>query len=141
MPRNEKYSFKDFTGQDLTGLPASEFNDSEIVGSCFYREAPYDADSLGANAKEPSVDVFPLDVVGLVLTRCNLDNVTIPAGATVGDRNSNRRLRVQNDNQDWICDDSTYKPIELCNMKQAQRDGLNTDPANIPETRVTTNGD
>ncbi len=137
MTQNEKYSFKDFTGQDLTGLPASEFNDSEIVGSCFYREAPYDADSLGANAKDPRVDVFPLGVVGLVLTRCNLDNVTIPAGATMGDRSSHRKVRIQNDNQDWICDDSTYKPIELCNMKQAQRNGLNTDPANIPETRVT----
>jgi len=137
MPRNEKYSFKDFTGQDLTGLPASEFNDSEIVGSCFYREAPYDADSLGENAKDPRVDVFPSDVIGLVLTRCNLDNVTAPAGATVGDRSSHRKLRVQNDNQDWICDDLTHKPTEPANLKSHQLDGLNTDPANIPETRVT----
>ena len=53
MAINEKYSYKSFKRQDLRNIPAKEFNNSEIIGTCFHQD-------------EPNTDVFPIDVVGLV---------------------------------------------------------------------------
>lgn len=35
---NEKYSYKNLMNVDLSDVDASEFNNTEIYGSCFYQE-------------------------------------------------------------------------------------------------------
>lgn len=92
-----KYSFKDFTGWDLTAN--TDMSWIEIEGSCFSHETP---DS----------DVFPVDMSGTTLIDCNLDNCTIPPGNTVL-RGTQKRFLVQNDLNDWIVDElnQPIKPI------------------------------
>lgn len=136
MALNDKYSFRDLTGQTFLGVDPSEFNDSEIVGSCFYQESARDPDSPGAGAKDPSVNVFPPGMTGVTFTRCNLDNCKIPLGNTVGERNSHRKIRVQNDNRDWILADADDKPLEPTDKKLRIREGKSVDPKNIPSTRI-----
>jgi hypothetical protein len=119
---NEKYSFKDFMNQDFSGVDASEFNDTEIKGSCFYQED---------DAKE----IFPSDMTGVTFIRCNLDNVIIPAGATVDKSCINRRIKVQNDLEDWFLDGSS-QPTEPMHKDDYLRLGLSTDPADIPATKM-----
>ena len=77
MAINEKYSYKDWFGLNLTTKPASDFNDSEIVGACFSQDNPH-------------TDVFPAGVVSLTFTRCNLDNCNIPAGAILNRTSNNQ---------------------------------------------------
>jgi hypothetical protein len=66
---NEKYSYQDFTNISFKHLNASGFNDTVIVGSCFYQE-------ILDNVHE-WVDIFPDGVVNLQFKGCNLDNVLI----------------------------------------------------------------
>ena len=128
MAINEKHSFKDYTGQDLTGLPASEFNDSTVKGSCFYQEwVKGDPTTLK--------DVFPAGVTGLTLERCNLDNVKIPAGASVKG-GTNKRIRYQNDRDDWEVNGSD-EPVEPLNKKQRELLGISTLPLSIPTKEMT----
>ena len=70
---NEKYSYKDFTHISFKDLSADEFNDSEIIGSCFYIEA------------NDWVNTFPIDMQGVTFHRCNLDNCIIPDGNNISD--------------------------------------------------------
>ncbi len=101
---NKKYSFKDFTGQSFAHLPAEEFNNSEIIGSCFSQE-------------HKVRNIFPADMTGVHFRRCNLDNCFIPPGNVLKkdgwEKCSNRRFRVQNDGHDWIVDESG-NPVEPC---------------------------
>lgn len=136
MAINEKYSFKSFTHQTFTKVVASEFNDSEIVGSSFYQESAWDSDSLSVTPKDPMADVFPPLMTGVTFIRCNLDNCNIPAGNTVGERCSARKLRVQNDLEDWILD-VDHKPIEPIDKNRFEEKGVSILPKDIPATKQT----
>ena len=92
---SEKYSYKDFTGQTLDF--ATDLDNITIYGSCFSQEI------LDRH-------VFPENVTGLVLIKCNLDNVYLPAGATA-EQCSRRRFQAQEDGVDWILDENN-NPVE-----------------------------
>ena len=137
MAVNTKYSFHVFMRQSFVDVDPSEFNNTEIVGSCFYQESLWDGDSLSASPKDPLVDVFPPSMTGVTFVRCNLDNCNIPAGNVVGERCSHRKLRVQNDNEDWVLDGSS-KPLEPVDKKRFEEDGKSIDPKDIPAVKVET---
>lgn len=124
MTINEKYSFTDFMGQSFKDKPASDFNKTEIKGSCFYQEAKEkDAEVLK--------DIFPDGMMGVVFKRCDLNNVFVPPGNVVEDNCSHRRLKIQNDGCDWVLDDG-LKPIEPTDKKQRLREGWSISPKDIP---------
>lgn len=115
---NEKYSFKDFLDKKFTHLFTSEFNNSEIRGSCFYQQVV------------PNTQVFPTGITGVIFVECNLDNVLVPVGNTIKG-GCHRRIMIQNDLEDWIIDDS-LKPTEPINKIFFERLGLSVDPKDIP---------
>jgi len=119
MALNEKYSYHDFMHQSFTDVPVSEFNNSEIVGSCFYQE------------NKPNHVIFPSGMTGVTFRKCNLDNVQIPPTCIVQSDCSLRKIRVQNDFEDWVLDNS-LKPVEPVNKKVFLGLGLSVDPADIP---------
>lgn len=123
MAINEKYSYKDFTGQYLTDLPASDFNNSEIIGSCFH---------IG---NKPFSKVFPDGMTGVTFTRCSLSNCIIPLGNTIGEKCQHRWIENRNDMEQWILDDNG-SPIEPLDKKRFEKLGLSTDPKNIPTTKL-----
>lgn len=63
MKLNEKYSYKDFSFQNFSGVDAKEFNNTEIIGSCF------------CQSRNEISDIFPDDMVNVTFINCNLDNV------------------------------------------------------------------
>jgi len=81
MAVNETYSYGNFMGQILTGVHKNQFSNSEIIGSCF------------AHENAPDTEVFPSDIANVTFIRCNLDNVKIPAGATL-EKCTNLRIKV-----------------------------------------------
>ena len=119
---NKKYSFKDFTHQsfkDVTDLVPG----TVIVGTCFYQE------------NHPDSHIFPETMTGVTFLRCNLDNVFIPPGNIVGAiqgvESTQKRIKVQNDNDDWILDNK-LSPVEPMNKKQRIVEGRSIDPKDIP---------
>ena len=119
MAINEKYSFKDFSGRDFSNLdPKKEFDNTEIVGSCFYQE------------NKPLSEIFPALMTGVTFKRCNLDNVKVPAGNTIitedWEKCCNKQIHVQNDLRDWEVDK------DLKAVRPLHDDGGNVDPAKIP---------
>jgi hypothetical protein len=138
MAINDNYSFQSFKRQSFVDVDAAAFNNSEIVGSSFYQEAPHRDDSgsaRGTGHRSPMVDVFPPDMTGVTFIRCTLDNVTIPAGNTIGERCTHRKLRVMNDGDDWVLDDVTNKPVEPMSVEMYEKYGVSIDPADIPATQ------
>jgi len=113
---SEKYSFKDFTGWDLSDR--TDMSGIIIEGSCFSHETP---DSI----------VFPSIMTGTTFMACNLDNCFIPPGNTVQNNCSKRRFKIQNDLEDWICDRNNV-PVEPVGKKYFLQLGLSIDPASIP---------
>lgn len=97
----------------------------EIVGSCFYRESP-----LGETG-DPRKKIFPAGMTGVIFNRCNLDNVDVPAGNTIINSIGNRRIRVQNDMEDWLVDDAG-NPTAPLDPKRFERLGMSKDPKDIP---------
>ena len=123
MAINEKYSYKNFIRRKFKSIDAQEFNNTEIVGTCFYQE------------NSPDSDIFPDEMAGVTFTKCNLDNVLIPLGNIVNG-GCNRRIKVQNptiDNptpEDWILD-NLGNPIEPVNKERFIKKGLSIDPKDI----------
>jgi len=96
LPINEKYSYKDFTNQDLSFEPAEDFNNTRIVGSCFYQENK-------KNAK-----IFPKKMKGVEFDRCNLDNVKVNGTNKVLDTCTNKKIKVRDDKFDLEYSDDDY---------------------------------
>ena len=94
---NEKYSYKDFSCKSFKDIDVSEFNNSIIIGSCFY----------GNNSQMN--DLFPDGVTGIEFQKCNLDNVLIPENCTTSEC-SHRFIKLI-DNVYWVCD-INGNPIE-----------------------------
>ena len=117
---NKEYSHKDFTGQSLSSRPAADFNNSEIIGSCFYQE------------DEPNTHVFPEGITGVTFKKCNLDNVYIPPG-NILENCTNKKIKLQNDMEDWVVANN-LKPIEPLNKEIFQELSLSSDPKDIPAT-------
>lgn len=92
---NEKYSYGDFTGQDLSKEPAEDFT-GEIKGSCFAQEF-LEGDELPDSGGKT---IFPA-ITGVTFTNCNLDNVYVPPGNTVSG-GCKRTLQANGDGKDWI---------------------------------------
>lgn len=115
---NEKYSYKNFTNQSFKHLKAEEFNNSEIIGSCFYQ------------FNNPNSDIFPPNLQNIIFIDSNLDNILIPNGVTLKN-SSNKKIKRQNDFEDWILDESLM-PIEPILKEFLLLWGFNVDPKNIP---------
>ena len=120
---NQKYSFKDFIGQDFSSVDASEFNNTEIVGSCFYQE------------NIPDAEIFPAGMTGVTFKRCNLDNVKVPTGNTVESDCCHRKVKAQNDLEDWLLD-AENKPTEPMRKVDYIRLGISIDPKDIPAEKI-----
>jgi hypothetical protein len=116
MAVNEKYSHKDFTHKILTDTKPEEWNDTEVVNSCFYNE-------------QPLTKVFPDDIKGVTFIRCNLDNIVIPETCTI-EGGTNKLIQVQKDGEDWILDKDLH-PVEPLNKARYVKLGLSVDPAAI----------
>jgi len=114
---NLKYSYKSFKRKSMLNIPAKEFNDSETIGSGFYQDEPFS-------------NVFPPDINGVVFVDCNLDNVNIPAGATVV-RGTNKHYKTMNDQEYWIVD-KQGNPIEPRDKADFIKCKLSILPGDIP---------
>ncbi len=137
MTINKTYSHGDFTDQTFTDRPAKEFNDTEIVGSCFYQQAGTDT------------VVFPADMKGVTFRRCNLDNVLIPSGCTVAEDCCTKRIMAQpltpkatkDDGDytegavDWFVDKDN-KPTEPMDKRRFTEEGRSQKPEDIPAEHV-----
>lgn len=101
MALNKLHSFKDYLNQSLKHLPAEEFNNSTIRGSCFYQEITY-----GNVLPIDGVDIFPDGVTGLILDGCNVDNVYIKPGITVNGssdiQTSQRKIMANSEGADCL---------------------------------------
>jgi len=95
MAKNELYSHGDFTGQDLTSHDVEGFNDTEIVGSCFFQP------------NSPRSNVFPSGITGVTFVKCNLDNCVIPEGCTL-EKSTNLHIKAI-DGVDCVVDESEEK--------------------------------
>lgn len=113
---NEEFSFKDFTGQVVTGKLSGN-----IYASCFSQEIP---DSI----------VFPEGMKGVKFYNCNLDNCFIPEGNEIIGLQP-RRFKVQNDLRDWEVDKND-KPVKVLNEKYWRMNGFSVDKADIPEEKL-----
>ena len=128
---NERYSYADFMHQNFRDADPREFNDTTIVGSCFYQEVVYSPDSLGNTPPESLVEIFPDGTQDITFQRCNLDNVKLPKNIILINC-ANKRIRVMNDWDDWILDRDS-KPVEPMNKEQRERANLSTSPHDIPD--------
>ena len=124
MAINEKYSYKDFTHKTFTSTKPEEWNDTEVVGSCFYNETP-------------KTNVFPDGIKGVKFVRCNLDNVVIPKDCTM-EGGTNKLIKVQNDLNDWVLDEN-LDPVEPLNKARYVKLGISYDPADLPTEKLAEN--
>lgn len=122
MGINEKYSYKDFLTQTLTDTDPKEWDDTEVVGSCFAKE-------------KPNTKVFPDGIKNVTFKKCNLDNVVVPEGCTI-EGGTHKLIEVQNDGEDWILD-KDLNPVEPVNKALYTKLGLSTSPAAISAEKQT----
>lgn len=117
MTINQKYSYKDFSDQSFKEVNSNEFNNTEIIGSCFFQ-------------KEPNTDIFPI-IKGVKFTKCNLDNVLIPSGNIIGEKTSTNRIKLQNDLMWWNVN-INKEPTTPFLVSAHNTLGLSTNSKNIP---------
>lgn len=129
-PLNETYSFQAYPyhGLSFKEIPAEDFNNTTIRGSCFYQE-------WVEGDKDVVKDIFPDGMTGVVFVDCNLDNILVPVGNTVV-RGTNKKLKVQNDFECWILD-GKLDPVEPMNKEERLASDVSIDPADIPEEPFT----
>lgn len=136
-----QYDNKDCTGWDLSDR--TDMDGLTIEGLCLSNETP-------------NAQVLPPNLTGTTFLWCNLDNVYVPPGNTIGVGCSNRLFQVQADGQDWLLAPSSggslnlarnnsmvainamieapeLVPVQPLNLAHAIAMGLNTDPALITE--------
>lgn len=129
---NEDLSKKDFTNIDLSGRDVSEFNNTEIVGSCFAQFFDVGDVVPGTGGKS----IFPAGMTGVTFTRCNLDNVHVPAGNTVGDGCTNKTIQRKNDLEDWVLKkNGSWEALLPNDATGFSEFGLSADPNDIPGTK------
>lgn len=126
---NEEYSFRAFPYHDVSfkGVPAEDFNNTIIRGSCFYQEWRENENVIK--------DIFPDGMTDVIFVNCNLDNIYIPPGNTIQD-GTNKRIQVQNDFQAWILDND-LKPVEPMDKRIRLVAGVSIDPIDIPSKKFT----
>lgn len=127
---NEKYSYKAFPYHRVSfkSIPAKEFNNTIIVGSCFYQE-------WTEGDKTIVKDIFPNGMTGVIFKQCNLDNVLVPIGNTV-QSGTHKKIKFQNDLENWILNkDET--PKEPINKEQRLEANVSVDPKDIPAKKWT----
>lgn len=120
---NEKYSYRDFTGQSLRDVSPEELNNTVIVGSSFYQE------------NEPYKKIFPDNINGVIFRRSNLDNVYVPPGNII-EGGSHRQIKTQNDWDDWLVG-KDLNPIEPLDKEERLAAGVSVDPKDIPAVSFT----
>lgn len=125
--RNEKYSFQDFTNQNLRS--ATDLNGAVIIGSCFYQTCA--ADFTG----DPLRHIFPGDMRDVAFVECNLDNVYIPPGNTIR-QCSHRRIKLMNDREYWFVGED-LKPTQPIHEKRLKLLQENVDPKKIPTEKIS----
>ena len=116
---NEKYSYKDFMNINFVKLDAKEFNNSTIIGTNFYQ------------FEKVKEDIFPDGLVNVIFEKCNMDNVLIKSGMTVDDTNSKRLLKIQQDMEVWVLDES-LNPVEPIDKQKFIDLGISIEPKDIP---------
>lgn len=134
---NERYSSgfghdADWTNRDFRKTDPIEWNGTTVVGACFYQEAPYSATGI----PDPRKDIFPRSMKDVTFRFCNLDNVIVPPGNIVEANCCHRRIRVQNDRDDWALNEDG-QPLKPVNKKTRERQGVTIDPADLPERLVS----
>ena len=118
---NGKYSYKDFLNKKFTDTPAEEWNDTEVIGTCFAQE-------------KPKTKVFPDEIKGVTFTKCNLDNCIVPETCTING-GTHKWIGVQNDLEDWILDES-LNPVEPVDKARFVRLGLSISPLAISASKL-----
>ena len=111
MEINKEYSFKDFTGIDLSEKPLTGI----VKGSCFA------ADLVNTDRFHPNSSC--------VFVNCNLDNCNIPTDCKV-DGGTNKRIMPQIDGEDWEVD-KIGKPQRPVNYKQFRKLGISEHPEHM----------
>ncbi len=124
---SDKYSGKNFSKVDLTHDAGLE-QGTNIYGSNFYKEARIDD-------VNPVKEIFPIGMRGVTFYNCNLDNVFVPPFNTVIG-GSNRKIKVQNDGEDWILDNA-FKPVEPMDIERRKEFDVSFDPKDIPVQKFT----
>lgn len=123
--RNKKYSTKDFTNKSFLKVPAEEFNNTIIYGSCFFQY-------LDLDDKAELVKIFPDGITGVTFKFCNLDNVFVPEGNVLVN-SINKLIKQQNDNYMWELDKKDKKPKKPISEFEFDKQGWSKDPKDIPK--------
>ena len=126
MSLNHNYSFKDFTGQDLSGHNPDDFSNSTIKGSCFSQETNDDT----------MKSILPLGIENVIFENCNLDNVELPPTCTIAGETCHRNTRCMDDGEDWVLGTRKYQDskrleiLEPVNKKSFIKEGKNITEVN-----------
>ena len=127
---NKKYSYQAYPYHDVSfkDVKVEEFNNSTIIGSCFYQE-------WTEGDAEVVKDIFPDGIIDVIFENCNLHNIYIPPGNTIKG-GCTGKVQVQNDWDDWFLDNS-LTPVEPVNKELRIKAGISIDPNDIPIKKFT----
>lgn len=127
---NDKYSFKNFTNQDLS--KEKDLKNINIYSSTFYQQC-------GLNDTPGWRHIFPEDMKGVTFYNCDLNNVYVPPGNTIIDPcGRHKLLKEQNDRTQWILNED-LSPKAPLHYEYFIKLGISTDPKDIPLTPMIKN--